>query len=263
MNDAIPLLDNIASRQQVLGIVVHYLGEGAILALLGGPVGHDGHCDLNVRVAHLGVSEDEVTFQLSNASDADLATLRESVAINNVLKHGSVVDAVIGVEGEVEAQVRQVVLLLATQRFSGLQVEAGALADDLRIFENLEVSRKRLALDFHTLFALKVGLDVRKRRGGAEVVDDVVAHVIEYGDVLDLHAPADVLFENLLDYRRDVSALVGEPGVIHRFREATLEDIRIKLRDRIRVHGQSQETLHLAILAKVQRLHLEFDVAAS
>ena len=62
MNDAIPLLDNIASRQQVLGIVVHYLGEGAILALLGGPVGHDGHCDLNVRVAHLGVSEDEVTF---------------------------------------------------------------------------------------------------------------------------------------------------------------------------------------------------------
>ena len=112
MNDAIPLLDNIASRQQVLGIVVHYLGEGAILALLGGPVGHDGHCDLNVRVAHLGVSEDEVTFQLSNT---DLATLRESVAINDVLKDGSVVDAVIGVEGKVEAQVRQVVLLLAPQ----------------------------------------------------------------------------------------------------------------------------------------------------
>ena len=115
MNDAIPLLDNIASRQQVLGIVVHYLGEGAILALLGGPVGHDGHCDLNVRVAHLGVSEDEVTFQLSNATDTDLATLRESVAINDVPKDGSVVDAVIGVEGKVEAQVRQVVLLLAPQ----------------------------------------------------------------------------------------------------------------------------------------------------
>lgn len=115
MNDAIPLLDNIASRQQVLGIVVHYLGEGAILALLGGPVGHDGHCDLNVRVAHLGVSEDEIALQLSDASDTDLATLRESVAINDVLKDGSVVDAVIGVEGKVEAQVRQVVLLLAPQ----------------------------------------------------------------------------------------------------------------------------------------------------
>ena len=115
MDDAVPLLNGVASRQQVLGIVVHYLGEGAILALLGGPVGHDGHCDLNVRVAHLGVSEDEVTFQLSNATDTDLATLRESVAINDVLKDGSVVDAVIGVEGKVEAQVRQVVLLLAPQ----------------------------------------------------------------------------------------------------------------------------------------------------
>ena len=141
MNDAIPLLDNIASRQQVLGIVVHYLGEGAILALLGGPVGHDGHCDLNVRVAHLGVSEDEVTFQLSNATDTDLATLRESVTINDVLKDGPVADAVVGIEGEVEAQVRQVVLLLAPERFSRLQVKAGALANDLRIFEDLEVSR--------------------------------------------------------------------------------------------------------------------------
>ena len=115
MNDAIPLLDNIASRQQVLGIVVHYLGEGAILALLGGPVGHNGHCDLNVRIAHLGVSEDEVTFQLSDATDTDLATLRESVAINDVLEDGPVVDAVVGIEGKVEAQVRQVVLLLAPQ----------------------------------------------------------------------------------------------------------------------------------------------------
>ena len=80
-------------------------------------------------------------------------------------------------------------------------------------------------------------MDVRKRRGGAEVVDDVVAHMVEHGDVLNLHAPADVLFENLLDYRSNVGALVGEPRVIHRFREAALEDIRIELRDRIRVHG--------------------------
>jgi len=263
MDDAVPLLNGVASCQQVLGVVVFNLLERAVFALLGGPVSHDGHCDLNVCIAHLWVPQDEIALQLSDASDTDLATLRESVAINDVLEDGPVVDAVVGIEGKVEAQVRQVILLLAPERFSRLQVEAGALADDLRIFKDLEVSRKRLALDLHTLFALKVGLDVRKRRGGAKVVDEVVTHLVEHGDVLDLHAPADVLFENLLDYCRDVSALVGEPGVIHRFREATLEDIRIKLRDRIRVHGQSQETLHLAILAKVQRLHLEFDVAAS
>lgn len=135
MNDAVPKLDGVASRQQILGIVVSDLFEGAVFALLGGPVGHDGHCHLNVCVAHLRVSEDEVTFQLSNAPDTDLETLRTSVAINDVLEDGAVVDAVVGVEGEVEAQVRQVVLLLASQRFSRLQVEAGALADDLRVFE--------------------------------------------------------------------------------------------------------------------------------
>ncbi|MEO2530534.1 hypothetical protein ABG984_01815 [Collinsella aerofaciens] len=216
---------------------------------------------MDVRIAHLWVSEDEVTFQLSNAPDADLATLRASVAIDDVLQHGPVVDAVVGVEGEVEAQVRQVVLLLTAQRFSRLQVEAGALADDLRVLEDLEVSRESLALDLHALLAFEVGLDVRKRSGGAEVVDDVVAHLAEHGDVLDLHAPANVLFEDLLDYRRDVSALVGESRVIHCLREASLEDIGIEFHDRIRVHEQPQEALHLAILTKVQRLHLEFDVA--
>ena len=103
MNDAVPLLNGIASRQQVLGVVVFNLLERSIFALLGGPVGHDGHRHLNVCIAHLGVSEDEVTFQLSNASDADLATLRESVAINDVLKNGPVVDAVVRIEGKVEA----------------------------------------------------------------------------------------------------------------------------------------------------------------
>ena len=115
MDDAVPLLDGIASRQQVLGIVVFDLGEGAVFALLGGPISHDGHCDLDVCVAHLWVPEDEVTFQLSNAPDADLAALRASVAVNNVLEDEPVVDAVVGIEGEVEAQVRQVVLLLTAQ----------------------------------------------------------------------------------------------------------------------------------------------------
>ena len=68
MNDAVPLLNGIASRQQVLGVVVFNLLERAVFALLGGPVSHDGHRHLNVCVAHLGVSEDEVTFQLSNGS---------------------------------------------------------------------------------------------------------------------------------------------------------------------------------------------------
>lgn len=75
-----PFLKGVASRQQVLGVVVSDLLERAVFALLGGPVGHDGHRDLNVCVAHLRVPADEVAFQLSYASDADLATLRASVS---------------------------------------------------------------------------------------------------------------------------------------------------------------------------------------
>ena len=237
MNDAVPLLNGIASRQQVLGVVVPDLLERTVFALLCCPVGHDGHGHLNICVSHLRVSQNEIALQLPDASDADLATLRERVAIDDVLKDGPVIDAVVGVEGEVEAQVRQVVLLLAPQRFSRLQVEAGALADDLRVFEDLEVPRERLAFDLNALLALEVRLDVRKRRGGAEVVDDVVAHLVEHGDVLDLHTPADVFLEDLLDYRSNVSALVGELGVIHRLRETAFEDVGVELRDRVRVHG--------------------------
>jgi len=148
MDDAVPLLDRIASCQQVLGVVVSDLFEGAVFTLFGGPICHDGHCNLNVCVAHLRVSEDEVAFQLSDASDTDLATLCAGVAIDDVLQHGPVVDAV-----------------------------------------------------------------------------------------------------------------VGESGVIHCFREAALEDAGVEFRDRARVHGQFKEALHLAILAEVQRLHPEFDVA--
>ena len=144
--------------------------------------------------------------------------MRAGVAIDDVLEDGPVVDAVVGVEGEVEAQVRQVVLLLTPQRFSRLQVEAGALADDLRVFEDLEVPRERLALDLHALLALEVGLDVRKRSGGAEVVDDVVAHLVEHGDVLDLHAPADVLLEdldkNVVDFMPNFDETEKEPVVL-------------------------------------------------
>ena len=145
MDDAIALLDGIASRQQVLGVVVPDLLERTVFALLRCPVGHDGHGDLDVCVSHLRVPQDEIALQLSDAPDADLATLRASVAINDVLEDGPVVDAVVGVEGEVEAQVRQVVLLLTSQRFSRLQVEAGALADDLRVLEDLELIEPAIA----------------------------------------------------------------------------------------------------------------------
>lgn len=213
----------------------------AVFALLGGTIGHDGHCDLHVRIAHLRVPEDEITLELADSPDADATSPRTGIGVNDVLKNGAVVDPIVGVEGEVEAQVRQVILLLASKRLPRLQVEAGAPADNLRVFKNLKVSRERLALDLHTLLTLEVGLDVRKRRGGAEVVNDVVAHLVENGDVLDLHAPADVLFEDLVDDRRGIGALVGEPEIIHRFGKAAFG---AKSAERI---FEAFDVLHLAL----------------
>lgn len=51
MNDAIALLDRVASRKQLLRIVALNLSEGPVFALLGGLVGHDGHDHLNMRVS--------------------------------------------------------------------------------------------------------------------------------------------------------------------------------------------------------------------
>lgn len=56
MNDAIALLDRVASRKQLLRIVALNLSEGPIFALLGGLVGHDGHGHLNMRVSSSGSS---------------------------------------------------------------------------------------------------------------------------------------------------------------------------------------------------------------
>lgn len=103
MDDAIPVLNGIASRQQVLGVVVFDAGEEAVFALLGGSISHDGHCDLDVCVAHLGASQNEIAFQLANAPNADAVSPRAGIGVDNVLKHGPVVDSVVGVEGKVEA----------------------------------------------------------------------------------------------------------------------------------------------------------------
>ena len=142
--------------------------------------------------------------------------------------HRPVVDAVVRVEREVEAQIGEVVLLLALERLARLHIEAFALADDLGVLEYLEVAVERLALDADAL-PLEVGEYVRERGRRAEVVDDVVAHPVEDRDVLHLHAPADVLLEDLLDDGAHVGALVRHLGVVERLGEAALENVAVEL----------------------------------
>ena len=162
VHDAAAALDGVSARDDELGPAVPYLLERAALAILGLPFAHDGHRHLNVGVAHFLVLHDEVALELADAPHTHLVAQALCVAINDVLQHRPVVDAVVRVERKVEAQVGEVVLLLALERLARLHVEARALADDLGILEYLEVAVERLALDADAL-PLEIGLDVRQR----------------------------------------------------------------------------------------------------
>ncbi len=260
MHDAATVLDGVAARDDELRPAVPYLLERAVLAVLSRPIVHDGHRHLHVGVLHPRRTHDEVALELADAPHAHLVAQAPGVVIDDVLEHGPVVDAVVGVEREVEAQVGEVVLLLALERLARLHVEARASADDLGVLENLEVAVERLALDAHAL-PPEVGEDVRERGRRAEVVDDVVAHLVEDRDVLHLHAPADVLLEDLPNDRAHVGALVRHLGVVERLGEAALEDVAVELGHGVGVDLLPEEALHLAVLLEAERLHLELDVA--
>ena len=124
VHDASAALDGVAARDDELGPAVPYPLERAVLAVLGLPVAHDGHRHLHVGVPRLGRAHDEVALELADAPHAHLVAQAPRVAVDDVLEHGPVVDAVVGAEREVEAQVGEVVLLLALERLARLHVEA-------------------------------------------------------------------------------------------------------------------------------------------
>ena len=95
----------------------------------------------------------------------------------------------------------------------------------------------------------------RGRRAG--VVDNVVAHPVEDRNAPHLHAPADVLLEDLLDDGTHVRALVRHPGVVERLGEAALEDVAVELGHWAGVDLLPEEALHLAVPPEAERLHLQ------
>ena len=161
VHDAATVLDGVSARDDELRPVVPYLFERAVLAVLGRAVVHDGHRHLHVGVLHPGRPRDEVALELADTPHAHLVAQAPGVVVYDVLEHGPVVDAVVGVEGEVEAQVGEVVLLLALERPARLHVEARAPADDLGVLEYLEIAVERLALNAHAL-TLEIREDVRE-----------------------------------------------------------------------------------------------------
>ena len=151
MHDAAAVLDGVVARDDELGPVVADLLKRVVFAVLGRAVVHDSHRHLHVGILHLGRAHDEVALELPDAPHAHLVAQAPRVAVDDVLENRPVIDAVVGVEREVEAQISEVVLLLALERLARLHVEARTLVDDLGILKDLQIAVERLALDAHAL----------------------------------------------------------------------------------------------------------------
>lgn len=260
MHDAAAILDGIVAGDDEFGPVVLDPLERTVLALLGRTVVHDGHRHLHVGVLHLGRAHDEIALQLADTPHTHLVAQAPRVVVDDVLKHGTVVDAVVRVEREVEAQVSEVVLLLATERLARFHVEALAASHDLCVLENLEVSPQRLALDMDSLLC-KVVENVSQACRCPEIVCDVLSDRLEHGHVADLDPASDVLLQDFLNNRFDIGPLVGEGIVGKSLGKAPFQDISIELCRRIRVDRLAEKRLHVLIFLEGKRLHLELDIA--
>ena len=94
---------------------------------------------LHVCVSCLAFAEDEIAFKRSYSPYACRIAMGTGVGVDHVFKRRAVVDAVVGIGGEVESEVGKVVFLLASDGTAGFEVEAVAFIQDLRVFQDADV----------------------------------------------------------------------------------------------------------------------------
>ena len=117
---------------------------------------------------------------------------------DDVFKGGAVVDPCVGIGGEVESEVGEVVFLFDADGRTGFEVESVAFVKNLGVLENLNVAVQRFALDLCAVLMERFE-DVRKARRRAEIVDKIYLNLLEYGTVSDFYTAFDVFFKYLGD----------------------------------------------------------------
>ena len=112
MLDPVPFLQKMIHGQKILWVVVFDRLQRAVFPFLRerNPLlvdwpGHDGLGDLDVGVVLSLVAEDEVDLEISDPADAGLIAHHPRVAVHDILQHGAVVDSIVYVACEVEAEV--------------------------------------------------------------------------------------------------------------------------------------------------------------
>ena len=115
---------------------------------------------------------------------------------DRVFKDRTVVNPCVGIGGEVESEVGEVVFLFASDGRTGFEVESVAFVKNLSVLENLNVAVQRFALDLCAVLMERFK-DVRKARRCAEIVDKICLNLLEYGTVSDFYTAFDVFFKYL------------------------------------------------------------------
>ena len=113
MDNAIALLNRVATSENEFGIIVANPLQGCIFPIFGRFVGHDGHRHLGVGVVGVSMPEDEVAFKRTDSTDTGGIAVGSGVNVNGILKCRTVINSVVGVGGKIKSKVGQVELLLS------------------------------------------------------------------------------------------------------------------------------------------------------
>ena len=261
MDDAVALLDGIVAREDVLGVVVANLLKRGVFAVFGLAVVHHRHARLHVGVASIALAEYEVAFKRSDTPYACRIAVGTGVGVDYVFKRRPVVDPVVGIGGEVEAEVGQVVFLLTSDGSAGFEVEPAAFIQDLCVLQNADVAVQCFALDVRSRL-FKIIKEVVETCRRAEVVDKVCLNFLEHGKIADLYAAADVFFEYLGNDAFNVCPAVVGGIVLNSLREAAVMKILVELIDKIGGYALSEKFLHAKELVEGEREHFEFNVSS-
>ena len=209
MLDTVALLQQKISGHQVLRIIVPYLLQRTILPVLRFSACCKSVGDLNIGIILFRVAENKVTFQITDPPDAHAATLAFGVKIYQIFQHGSVVDAIVRIIAEIEAQIGKIVFFLSMKRTFGFHIKTVAGIQDFCIQKHLDIVRDGSAGDRHAAFDQRL-VQAVDAHCCAEVVDNKTPHRLKSFFVSDFDTPADILFKNLGDNALRIASFIGQ-----------------------------------------------------
>ena len=226
--DSVSVLQDIVCGEDVFRIIVFDPFQALVLPIFRLFAVQDGISHLHVRVVLIAAAEDKVAFHFAYSANADMVPLTLCVNEHHILQNRSVVDPIVGVQGEVERGIGKIVLFLSHQGLFRFQIKSTAFIQDLGVQQGLNIRVQCFARDPYPVFFKRL-FDVRQTGRRSEIVDNERGNAVKRRFVPDLHASPDIFLEDLIDDTDDVGALILAVGILQRAGKPSVEDILIQL----------------------------------